>query len=317
MHNREDVINEIIRHLAVLKEEVALRSKVNLQDINVHAEQFYKILLNNVFGYELKNINIVDQNAAVIDLGDKENRIAIQVTSNNSKKKLLETVSAFNAKDLFKQYDRLIILVIKDKIKRDGAVSTVDFSFDLDRDVMDVAQLTRHIQGIDELDILNNINSWLYNELVKKHYDSRKESKPTEVETLLRMIDILGNEENHKAFELEEEPDPEYKIEDRFKDYSSFLKMLYSELLLDYGHALSTVESSGDVSSVKIRRVGIYLKDVSNRYLISAKNDPQSALDNLTEYFSSFFKKDGLCYDEMAIKFYLIHQIIKCNVFPN
>ena len=87
MRNREIIIRNIISHFAVLKAEVEYRSKVNLQDINVHAEQFYKILLNDILALNLENINIVEQNAAVIDLADKTRKIAIQVTSNNSKSK--------------------------------------------------------------------------------------------------------------------------------------------------------------------------------------------------------------------------------------
>ena len=317
MHNREDTINSIIRHLSVLKEEVELRSKVNLQDINVHAEQFYKILLNNIFNYKLENINIVEQNAAVIDLGDSENKIAIQVTSNNSKYKIKETVKAYNNKELYNSYDRLIILVIKDKIKRTDVLEYDDFSFDMDKDVVDVPYLIRHIQNIEDLDLLTKINDWLWRELVQKHYDSRKQSKANEVNTFIKMIDILSNEENHRTFELEEEPDPEYKIETRFEDYAPLLKGQYVDLYTDYGYALSQAEGDTDITTVKVRKVALYLKDVSNKYLISSDNNPQTALDNLCSYFSDFFKKDGLAYDDMAIKFYLIHQLIKCNVFPN
>lgn len=317
MHNREDSINSIVRHLSVLKEEVELRSKVNLQDINVHAEQFYKILLNMVFSYELENINIVEQNAAVIDLGDSKNKIAIQVTSNNSKDKITETVKAFNTKELFKKYDRLLILVIKDKIKRTDTINNDNFNFDMDSDVIDVPFLIRNIQNIEDLDLLNKINDWLWKELVQKHYDSRKESKANEVNTFITMIDIISNEENHRVFELENEPDPEYKIETRFKEYAPFLKKQYVDLFTDYGYELGQAEKDSDITTVKIRKVALYLKDVSNRHLLSSDNNPQSALDNLCSFFADFFKRDGLGYDEMAIKFYLIHQMINCNVFPN
>lgn len=102
MRNRESIIGSIISHFSILKTEVTLRSNLNLQDINVHAEQFFKILLNKIFNYNLENINIVAQNVAVIDLADSKNRMAIQITSNNSKKKILETVEAFEKKNYLK-----------------------------------------------------------------------------------------------------------------------------------------------------------------------------------------------------------------------
>ena len=317
MRNREIIIRNIISHFAVLKAEVEYRSKVNLQDINVHAEQFYKILLNDILALNLENINIVEQNAAVIDLADKTRKIAIQVTSNNSKSKIKETVEAFNKKELYKNYKELKILLIKDKIKREEVLTYNDFSFDMKDDVIDVIYIISKIQAIDDLVRLEKIEKWLSNELVQKHYDARIESKPNEVKTFIALIDFISDEENHNKFEIEDAPDPELKIETRFKEYATFLKGLYAELYIDYNSALIVAEDGSNITTVQVRKIGIYLKDVSNKYLRSSDNDPEMALDNLCEYFKAFFLKENLSYDEMAIKFYLIHQLIRCNVFPN
>ena len=161
MRNRELIITNIISHFAVLKAEVGLRSKVNLQDINVHAEQFYKILLNDILELNLENINIVEQNAAVIDLADKKKRIAIQVTSNNSKRKIKETVEAFNNKEFFKDYDDLKILIIKDKTERDDVLEYDNFSFNMKDGVIDVNNITSKILDIDDVERLEKIEKWL------------------------------------------------------------------------------------------------------------------------------------------------------------
>lgn len=317
MRKRESINTLIISHFAILKTEVNLRSKLNLQDINVHAEQFYKILLNKIFNYGLENINIVDQNAAVIDLGDDKKRIAIQVTSNNSKTKIVETVEAFNEKELFNKYDELKILIIKDKTKRIGIIDSENFSFDMNKDVIDVNYILNAILNINELDRLEEIEKWLSNELVQKYYQSKEKSKSNEVITFISLIDFLSNEENHKVYQSEDAPDPEHKIENRFKEYAPYLKSMYVDLYIDYAYALSLTEDNVELSSVKIRKIGIYLKDISNRYLNSSRNNPEDALENLCDYFKSLFIADNLPFDEMAIKFYLLHQLIKCNVFPN
>ena len=67
--NRIDLINNITRYLTILKTEVELRNALNLQDINVHAETYFRLLLNLLLELDLKNINIVDRNATAIDLG--------------------------------------------------------------------------------------------------------------------------------------------------------------------------------------------------------------------------------------------------------
>jgi len=317
MRNRESIINRITSHFAVLKTEVELRSKLNLQDINVHAEQFYKILLNKILGYNLVNINITEPNAAVIDLGDAERRIAFQVTSNNSKSKIVETVNAFNNKKLFNKYDILKVLVIKSKINRSDIITHANFSFDMNKDVMDVGHIISIISSIDDLTQLEDIEKWLSDELIQKYYTWKSASKPNEIKTIMCLIDILSNDDNHKVYEAEDEPDPEYKIEQRFKDYAPVLKNLYTELYIEYAYALEVIKESSEISSVKVRRIGTYLKDISRKYLKSSNDDPQEALDNLCAFFIQLCVDDGLDFDEMAIKFYLLHQLIRCNVFPN
>lgn len=317
MKARQASTNSIIHYFATLSTEVKLRNRVNLQDINIIAEQFYKILLNDIFGYNLENINIVEQNVASIDLGDKKKKIAIQVTSDNSKKKIKDTVDSFLAKGLNADYDKLKILIIKEKIKRTDTIENNGFKFDMDQDVIDLNYITSKILDIDDLQKLQKIEQWLFDEFAQKLYQSKIESKPNEIETFIKLIDILSDENNHKTFEIEDEPDPEYKIEKRFKDYASHIKTIYTELIIDYSYALNLAEQNNNISSVKIRKIGTYLKDISNTYLKTNGNDPEIALNELCNHFKGYFIKENLKFDEMAIKFYLIHQLIKCNVFPN
>ena len=96
MTEMENSIKTVTRWLSVLCSEVALRNSLNLQDINVIAENFYRDLLNLLYGYRLKNANHEKQNVASIDLVDDENRLAIQVTSDNSSAKVHDTIHGFN-----------------------------------------------------------------------------------------------------------------------------------------------------------------------------------------------------------------------------
>ena len=54
MDAREQNINFIIRSLTHLKTEVSLRTSLNLIDICIHAENFYRDLLNLVYGLKKK-----------------------------------------------------------------------------------------------------------------------------------------------------------------------------------------------------------------------------------------------------------------------
>ena len=81
MIERQTHTNKIIELLSFLKNKVELSNPINLTDVNIYSENFYRDFLNLLYGYKLQNINIIEQNAAAIDLGDEEKKIAFQVTS--------------------------------------------------------------------------------------------------------------------------------------------------------------------------------------------------------------------------------------------
>ncbi|QDV56414.1 hypothetical protein Mal33_24040 [Rosistilla oblonga] len=83
--NRQKLIDEISEQLAILTHKIKLQNGLNLTDLNIHAENFFRDFLNLLHGFSLCNCNADNQNAATIDLRDDENRIAIQVTSNSQR----------------------------------------------------------------------------------------------------------------------------------------------------------------------------------------------------------------------------------------
>ena len=96
MMNKEVYLKNVAESLALLSREVSILNAVNLYDINIVAEDFFPGLLNLIYGYELKNANYLEKNAPAIDLVDPKNRIAVQVTSDNSSTKIKHTIEEFN-----------------------------------------------------------------------------------------------------------------------------------------------------------------------------------------------------------------------------
>ena len=88
MLNKEIYLKEVAKSLALLSNEVTILNAINLYDINIVAEDFFPGLLNLIYGYQLKNANDLEKNAPAIDLYDEVNKIAIQVTSDSSSKKI-------------------------------------------------------------------------------------------------------------------------------------------------------------------------------------------------------------------------------------
>ena len=111
--------------------------------------------------------------------------------------------------------------------------------------------------------------------------------------------------------------DPDYKIYKRFREFANNIISEYTALLTIYGEAIYTVNDILGIDEAQDIIIILYLQDVSMQILKEEKNDPISALNKLVEYFEEKLSINGKKYDRMAIKFYLVQEMIKCRVFPN
>lgn len=215
MLNKEVYLKEVARSLALLSNEVTILNAVNLYDINIVAEDFFPGLLNLVYKYELKNANYLEKNAPAIDLFDRINRIAVQVTSDNSSKKINHTIEEFNQNESYKIYDRLIILILTQK-KRYTAEFNTDgkFVFDKKKDIWDVEDLMKDIRKLDTEQI-KEISSYLSKELCDKYYEV-KATQASEIDTIIDLIEYISQHRKVKK-SRDTKVDPEYKIYKRFR----------------------------------------------------------------------------------------------------
>lgn len=315
MINKEIYLKEIVQNLTLLSKEVTLLNAVNLYDINIIAEDFFPGLLNLIYGYDLKNINTIEKNAPAIDLFDKENRISIQVTSDNESKKIKHTIKEFVDNESYKEYERLVVLILTHKKKYSVDFDTEGkFVFDKKKDIWDTEDLIKAIRGL-ETEKIKEISSYLSTELCNKCY-SLKQTQANEVETIIDLIEYISVHKQVKK-PCETEIDPKYKIYKRFKDFADNLVMEYTTLLTIYGESLEVVNDTLGIDEAQDIIIMFYLQDISMQFLDEAQDNPVIALNNLVTYFEDKLSNNGKKYDKMAIRFYLVNEMIKCNVFPN
>lgn len=312
--NRQDYQKSIINSLTWLSTQVTVNNKLNFTDINVHSENFYRDLLNLAFDYNLVNINITDPNTAAIDLGDEANKFAIQVTSTSALAKTRHTVNKFIEKGLYKKYERLVILNITEKTTH--SVPTVGderYSLNTKDDIWDIGDLSKRINNLD-LTKIQQISNFLNQQL----YLKPTESLPRNVETILQLIELISDEKHPAVGEgFLAEPFPDEKINKRFAEHSEYLKQEYLTLYQDYGAVLNSVERESDIGQVKIRRAAQHLRVYSDHVLTECEGNPQKALTKIIDHFISILNENSFEADTGAAQFYIVKQLIKCNVFPN
>jgi hypothetical protein len=212
----------------------------------------------------------------------------------------------------------LIILIVTKKKNYSENLQKRSLFFKME--IIDISDLLRHLRGL-ETPKLEKIADFLEREFEVKGKQGGKSaglSEPNEVVTIMRLIEFLSNYEIINMGEVaEEDPDPENKIYKRFSDHSDFLISQYQELVSIYGEALKISKETRGLNAGQIKKVGSYLKDKSDKELTECNDNPKDALKVLIDYFKSKISTSGMKYDRMAIKFYLVDELIKCNVFPN
>lgn len=132
------------------------------------------------------------------------------------------------------------------------------------------------------------------------------------METILELIDFITKQRTLSS-QIDTEIDPDYKINVRFKEFADTLIEQFKTLSAVYGDALSRI----NFNEAQMLVTKIYLQDLSVQFLKKCENDPIDALTLLVDFFADQISQKMAEYDRGAIKFYLVHQIIQCNVFPN
>lgn len=147
--------------------EVKVANAMGLFDINTVAEDFLIPIFATVFNCpDLCNQNRIHMNFPAIDLGCKTSRISIQITSDSSSSKVLETLEKFDSHGLGSDFDRLYVYVITERQnsytsrKLTEAVSSLSIEFDPSSDILDFHDLAKMLGELTDAQ-LETINGHL------------------------------------------------------------------------------------------------------------------------------------------------------------
>lgn len=161
MQSRGLLIGEIIDELAVLGAQVKMRNAVNLLDLNIVAEDFFKEFLNILLGVNLINLNEGRSNEPGMDLGDESRKLAVQVTSKADTAKVNGTLNKIT-KEQERKYDRFVILGLnrRQSTYAINKVKAVQHNFKSSRDIWDLDSLAKKAMSLN-LDRLQDLHRFM------------------------------------------------------------------------------------------------------------------------------------------------------------
>ena len=99
--NRSKYFDYIEEKLNTLAARIEIKGKLNILDLHLHSENFYRDLLNKLFNWKLKNINEFKPNTEAIDLICESNKLIIQVSATCT----IEKIKTALNKKIIREYD--------------------------------------------------------------------------------------------------------------------------------------------------------------------------------------------------------------------
>ena len=149
-------LKRVKKRLLEMADAIHINNKNNLTDINVICEEIFGQILNKLY-----DINLVSLSAEVsgtfiaVDLVDYGKRVAYQITSQNSRKKIDTTLKKFNDSGLYRNIDELYFLILSSHEHTYKGTDTICLKngkkFSYTKNVMNFNKLISEIERKNEI----------------------------------------------------------------------------------------------------------------------------------------------------------------------
>ena len=320
MVDRQKYYNYISEKIEVLSNRIKSNGKLNLLDLNIHSETFYRDLLNIVYNYKLQPSNVGKANAEAIDLIDEEQKIVVQVSSTVSPRKINTTLSKVKIKELSEHDYKIKFIFIADEAKSlrgKSYINNYNINFDSTNDILDKVTICEKISQLS-IDKLTAVYDFIQKEFGEQPTTLKLSSN------LAIIVNFLSKENLHEVSNKIQLND--YGIEEKiiFNELNDIKESTFDEYKIYYG-ILDRIyeefirEGTNKTLSVFRKITSFYEKEIPNR-----------ELTNVEKFFNIIGKvQDYVCENEvisliaaeeeidMCIRIIVVDAFIRCKIFKN
>jgi len=312
--NRNIYYNYIAKQLHILSSRIETGGKLNLLDLHVHSENFYRHFFNLIYCYKLENLNTKLQNVEAIDLIDHKNKILIQVSATSIKQKIELALS----KDIIKNYNGYtfkFISISKDSsdLRKKNYANPHSINFTPTQDIYDIVTILKDIQS-------KNIDEF------KAIYDFIKKELGGEVDfvkfnsNLATIINILSKEQWDEANQITAENSFEIdrkikfndlkNAKDTIKEYCVYYPRIY-EKYAEFD-TMGVNKSNTVLASIKRDYSKFKNKDDADSIFASVIDSVKNKVLNSSNYEEIPIDELELCVDILVVDAF-----IRCKIFEN
>lgn len=323
--NRSVYYDYIEDKLLWLALKITNRWTLNLLNLHVHSENFYRDFLNVLFWYKLENINQLKHNAEAIDLIDKNSKVIIQVSSTATKQKIEKTLSKKSMEGYKKEwYSFYFIPLVSDiwNLKDANIKNKYWISFTPQDNIISIKDILERISyfNIDDYKIIYNF--------IKKELWNMPDDVELQPSTLAEVIAKIWEQKfvEHNIEELElinidkkisfnNLGEATKQIIEEYKIYSHHINEIYNEYdKIGKNKTLSVLNAIKDIYLRKVKEFEIDNIQDADLLFFAICDEMKSYIKNSSNYIE-------IPTDELAliINIILVDAFIKCKIFkkPN
>lgn len=316
--NNDIYMSIIEERFYVLQHRILIRSELNVLNLNLRSENFYREVFNKIYGYNLVNANTREQNATSIDLIDTSKKIVLQITSTVSKRKIETTLSKSVFQDKYAGYKLYFMFIGNkaDKLKTKIYNNPYNVPFDPNLDIYDVDIILKKINSLD-IDKMKAVY-----DIVEK-YLKFPEIKQKRVNSLLpKVITLLCSYDSYEPLtSLNDKKSFEIAEKIRFNHLVSSEYIINESAL--YEHLINKIygefDQSGKLKSqsilMKINRIYQKLKEEiseGDELFFAIIRTLKDEMENEEELIKSGISIEEL---EMCVEIIVVDAFIRCKIF--
>lgn len=232
---RKKYYDYIEKSLSLLAFRIKSNGRLNLLELNLHSENFYRDLFNILFDLSLINLNTKKQNVGGIDLVDKERKTVVQVSSTATKAKIESSLS--KCRDYAGYSFKFIAISSEgDDLMSKSYSNPFNMLFNPKEDIYNLKQLLKFVFDL-KIDKMKEVSLLVHKELKIDPDPAKVESNLTKVIQIIAGID-WAKERKKQTKPLDFEIDGKIsfnslnssiRLIEEYKVYYSRLDKIYSE----------------------------------------------------------------------------------------
>ncbi|BCL91500.1 SMEK domain-containing protein [Ralstonia pseudosolanacearum] len=231
MITRGYFIGQIIDELTAVSQQVKSRAGLQLFDLNRYLEDFFKDILNIVYGYKLINLNEERSNNPGLDLGDEVAKVAFQVTSTKSSGKVNETLK--KAAKQAGKFPKIFVLVLQDKQGSYTLDATLakPFGFVAEEHILDIGDVLKKVLSLP-IEQLQSLHDLVSKEVARVKIELEVPDKQgkfqTNIDAFIEQIPRERFEGIGTYYKFLKQQDADYEVsqQDVERDFKKFIKNL-------------------------------------------------------------------------------------------